>query len=87
MRNVFFALALVTLAIATRAQTFPASPTTVSVVLETARGEIELALDATRAPATTANFLRYVTSGFYDGGCFHRTVKPDNQPEKKSKSR
>lgn len=55
------------------------------VVLETERGEIEVALDAGRAPATTANFLRYVDAGFYDGGVFHRTVKPDNQPDKKIK--
>ena len=27
-----------------------------------------------------ANFLRYVDGGFYDGGAFHRTVHPDNQP-------
>ena len=33
------------------------------------------------APITTANFLRYVDGGHYDGGTFHRTVKMDNQPE------
>lgn len=53
--------------------------TPVSVVLVTAQGEIELALEPARAPATVANFLRYVDRGFYDGGVFHRTVKPDNQ--------
>jgi len=58
---------------------------TIGVVLETERGEIELALDARHAPATTANFLHYVDGGFYDGGIFHRTVKPDNQPDKKIK--
>lgn len=52
---------------------------TIHVLLATERGEIELALDATHAPATTANFLRYVDRGFYAGGIFHRTVKPDNQ--------
>jgi len=59
----------------------------VRVVLETERGEIEIALDARHAPATTANFLRYVDRGFYDGGVFHRTVKldPDNQPKNKIK--
>lgn len=55
----------------------------VHVVLETALGEIELALDPVHAPATTANFLRYAAAGLYDGGRFHRTVKPDNQPDKK----
>jgi peptidyl-prolyl cis-trans isomerase A (cyclophilin A) len=57
----------------------------VKVILVTERGEIELALDARRAPATTANFLRYVERGAYDGGEFHRTVKRDNQPDKKIK--
>jgi peptidyl-prolyl cis-trans isomerase A (cyclophilin A) len=52
----------------------------VHVVFVTDRGEIELALDAAKAPATTTNFLRYVERGLYDGGVFHRTVKPDNQP-------
>ena len=55
------------------------------VVLETSLGEIELALDPVHAPVTTANFLRYVAAGLYDGGGFHRTVKPDNQPDKKIK--
>src|SRR5207245_3119743 len=26
-------------------------------------------------------FLRYVDGHFFDGGQFHRTVKPDNQPD------
>ena len=30
---------------------------------------------------TSANFLRYVDAGHYDGGTFHRTVKMDNQPD------
>lgn len=55
----------------------PAAP---RAVLETSLGEIELELDARRAPMTTANFLRYVQAGFYDGGRFHRTVTPENQP-------
>jgi peptidyl-prolyl cis-trans isomerase A (cyclophilin A) len=32
-----------------------------------------------------ANFLRYVDAKFYDGGRFHRTVTPDNQPDNKVK--
>ena len=52
----------------------------VHVVLETEMGNVEVELDAEHAPTTTANFLRYVDGGFYDGGRFHRTVKPDNQP-------
>ncbi|MGA8221660.1 MAG: peptidylprolyl isomerase [Candidatus Acidiferrales bacterium] len=57
----------------------------IGVVLVTERGEIEVEVDAGRAPATAANFLRYVDRGFYDGGVFHRTVRMDNQPDKKIK--
>lgn len=53
--------------------------------MKTELGEIEIEVDTRRAPATAANFLRYVDAGRYDGGRFHRTVKPDNQPDKKVK--
>jgi peptidyl-prolyl cis-trans isomerase A (cyclophilin A) len=56
--------------------------TAVRVVLETALGEIEVELDAKRAPRTVANFLRYVDAGHYDGGRFHRTVRPDTEVRK-----
>jgi peptidyl-prolyl cis-trans isomerase A (cyclophilin A) len=49
------------------------------VVVRTDLGEIILALDATRAPITVSNFLRYVEAGFYDDGQFHRTVTLANQ--------
>lgn len=52
------------------------------VVVQTDLGEIELEIDTVRAPATAANFLKYVDAGLYDGGLFHRTVRPDNQREK-----
>lgn len=55
------------------------------VVLETPLGEIEIAVDAARAPLTARNFLRYVADGHYDGGRFHRTVTPENQPDRKVK--
>jgi peptidyl-prolyl cis-trans isomerase A (cyclophilin A) len=57
-------------------------PLAVHVVVETALGEIEVELDAKRAPRTTANFLRYVDAGHYDGGRFHRTVRPDTEVRK-----
>jgi peptidyl-prolyl cis-trans isomerase A (cyclophilin A) len=50
------------------------------VIIETEAGEIEIEVDTVRAPNTSANFLKYVDGGFYDNGRFHRTVKPDNQP-------
>lgn len=56
----------------------------VRVVLRTEQGDIELELSA-KAPRTMANFLRYVDAGLYDGGRFHRTVTPRNQPDNKIK--
>src|SRR5688572_28535044 len=53
----------------------------VSVVVETPLGEIAVDLDAAAAPGTAANFLAYVDGGHYDGGRFHRTVTPANQPD------
>ena len=52
------------------------------VVMKTDLGEIEMEIDTARAPATAANFLKYADAGLYDGGLFHRTVRPDNQREK-----
>ena len=49
------------------------------VIFETTLGTIEIEVDATRAPKTAANFLRYVDAGLYDSGRFHRTVRPDTE--------
>lgn len=53
----------------------------VRVLVQTELGDIVVEVDQARAPATAANFLRYVDAGHYDGGTWHRTVKMDNQPE------
>lgn len=50
----------------------------VLVRVETALGEIDIAVDAAHAPITAANFLKYVDGKFYDGGRFHRATRPDN---------
>lgn len=47
---------------------------TVTVVIETTMGDIEVALDAAKAPVTVANFLSYVDEGFYNGTIFHRVI-------------
>ncbi|MGZ8209576.1 MAG: peptidylprolyl isomerase [Burkholderiales bacterium] len=44
------------------------------VKLQTNFGEITIEFDAERAPETTANFLEYVKSGFYDNTIFHRVI-------------
>lgn len=51
----------------------------VPVILETQLGRITVEVDVARAPITAANFLRYVDGGFYDGGRFHRAVRPDTE--------
>ncbi|MBT9491972.1 MAG: peptidylprolyl isomerase [Paucibacter sp.] len=43
--------------------------------ITTSMGVIELGLDNTHAPVTTANFLKYTTEGFYNGTVFHRVIK------------
>jgi peptidyl-prolyl cis-trans isomerase A (cyclophilin A) len=57
----------------------------ITVVITTELGDIEVELNARQAPKTVENFLRYVDAKHYDGGRFHRTVTPDNQPENKIK--
>lgn len=61
--------------------TLHAQAVPVRVLVQTELGDIVLEVDQARAPATAANFLRYVDAGHYDGGTWHRTVKMDNQPE------
>src|SRR5262245_65582353 len=50
----------------------------VVVVFDTEKGPIEMEVDGVHAPATAANFLKYVDAGFYDGGSVNRAVRPDN---------
>jgi len=45
-----------------------------TVVLDTSHGKITFKLFPQKAPASVANFLRYVDAHFYDGTVFHRVV-------------
>jgi len=49
------------------------------VTIETEMGTVVVEVDTLHAPATSANFLRYVREGFYDGGRFHRAVRSDTE--------
>jgi peptidyl-prolyl cis-trans isomerase A (cyclophilin A) len=51
------------------------------VLIRTEKGDIIVEVDTVRAPVTSANFLRYVDAGLYDGSNFHRTVTMANQPD------
>jgi peptidyl-prolyl cis-trans isomerase A (cyclophilin A) len=79
--TIVLVLALV-LGQATAAPAPAASGSLPIVVLETEYGAITLEIDVRRAPNTARNFLEYVRQGFYDGGEFHRAVRPDNEPRK-----
>ena len=74
------AMTLLSLLLATPilAQTTTAPPTpaedVVKVALDTSVGRIVLALDKARAPVTTANFLKYVDSGRFNGESFYRAM-------------
>lgn len=56
-----------------------------AVRIATELGDIIVTVDSQHAPVSAANFLRYVDSGMYDAGRFHRTVTVDNQPDKAAK--
>jgi peptidyl-prolyl cis-trans isomerase A (cyclophilin A) len=51
------------------------------VVMTTALGAITLQLEHQKAPLTTANFLRYVAAGKYDGATFFRAARTKGAPK------
>jgi peptidyl-prolyl cis-trans isomerase A (cyclophilin A) len=51
------------------------------VLIKTCAGDIVVELFERQAPITVANFLAYVDKGLYQGACFYRVVRPDNQPQ------
>ncbi|WP_110968553.1 MULTISPECIES: peptidylprolyl isomerase [Pseudomonas] len=44
------------------------------VLMDTSVGQIEIELNAEKAPISTKNFLEYVDSGFYNNTVFHRVI-------------
>lgn len=57
------------------AATTPRENTTTMVTLKTTVGDIEIALNAEKAPVSAENFLKYAKAGQYDGTIFHRVIK------------
>lgn len=45
------------------------------VRIETNLGNIEVELNAEKAPKSVENFLKYANEGFYNGTIFHRVIK------------
>ena len=48
---------------------------TINVAETATQGVITIELDTEKAPKSSANFLSYVNSGFYNGTVFHRVIK------------
>ena len=69
MRKIIASLFMVTSLIASAASF--AGP---KVEFKTNMGNFVVELDSVKAPKTTANFLNYVNSGFYNGIIFHRVI-------------
>ena len=76
-------LCLLTMTFGVPAAKSPVAKTT--VIIETSMGDITVELESERAPNTTKNFLRYIAADRYKDGKIHRTVRMDNQPDKKIK--
>ena len=47
---------------------------TISAVMETSKGTLELELYDDKTPVTGKNFAQYVEEGFFDGTIFHRVI-------------
>jgi cyclophilin family peptidyl-prolyl cis-trans isomerase len=71
LKALILCMSLLLPAIAGAAEQAPANP---SVVIKTSEGDITVKLFADKSPATVANFLAYVDSGFYNGTIFHRVI-------------
>ena len=78
MKRIAASLAMLLLAAATPADR--PVPGYVRVRLVTSLGAIVVALDAKRAPKTTANFLTYVDDGRYDDTRFYRASRRQRAP-------
>jgi peptidyl-prolyl cis-trans isomerase B (cyclophilin B) len=52
----------------------PEKGMTVKVKLTTSMGDMTLELNEEKAPISSANFIKYVQAGHYDGTIFHRVI-------------
>jgi len=74
MHNAFVFLMLFLFSTLSFATEKPMSDTQTKVRMTTSLGAIVIELDSAKAPVTSANFIDYVKSGFYDGTIFHRVI-------------
>jgi cyclophilin family peptidyl-prolyl cis-trans isomerase len=50
------------------------APVNPKALIKTSLGDITVELDATKAPRSTENFVKYAQDGFYNGTIFHRVI-------------
>ena len=50
------------------------------LLIETELGDMVVEIESGKAPLTAAHFLSLVEEGVYNGSCFYRVVRLDNQP-------
>jgi len=74
MKLLAFIFSLLALPLSAMAADQPVKSANPNVRMTTSLGVIDIELDAKLAPATVANFLGYVDSGFYNGTIFHRAI-------------
>ena len=74
MRTFIFSMMLLLTTTLSFATENKMSDTPSKVKLTTSLGEIIIQLNPEKAPISSANFLTYVTEGFYNGTIFHRII-------------
>ena len=80
---IFLALAFVALVPLLGRSSLQGKGRWVACRIMTTEGEILVRVYPKQAPVTSANFLRYVAAGLYDGSTFFRVVTTGNQPDDK----
>ena len=78
MRHLFASAALL---VTLTASASPPAPALVRVRIVTSEGPIVVALEAKRAPKTTANFLAYVDDGRLEGTTLYRSARRKTDPK------
>jgi len=58
------------------------SEKTTDCLIKTSLGKIRIELFTEKAPATVANFLKYVDQQLYDGTSFYRVCTPENEKDR-----
>ena len=58
---------------------------TISCLIKTSLGDLQIEIYPEKAPLTVANFLKYVDQKLYDGTNFFRVCTPENEKDRKIK--